>query len=121
MVQIQIKKYLIPLTAAAVITGCSSPDPKIDEYGLKTLRAVGAYPDSRYISFLYDLDGDNRIDVIEYRRWREDGKISAPIQAHYDKDNNMDITYDEVARWEDPLPDAPPCPPLPSSDCPRRR
>ena len=108
---VQIKRYIASLAATAVIAGCGSPDPKIDEYGLKTLRAVRVYPDNKCISFLYDLDDDNNIDVIEYRRWNDHGNISAPIRAYYDKNGDKEISGDEVARWKDPLPDAGPCPP----------
>ncbi len=95
MVQIQTK-YLIPLAAAALIS-CGSPDPKIEEYGLKTLRAVRTYPGNKCISFLYDLDDDNTIDIIEYRRWDEHGNVSAPVQAYYDKNSDKKISCDDCS------------------------
>jgi hypothetical protein len=73
---------------------------------LKTLRAVKAYLDSRCISFTYDLDDDGTIEVIEYRRWTNHGNLSAPIRVFYNKNGDIEISCDEVARWKDPLPEA---------------
>ena len=108
---VQIKRYIASVAATAVIAGCGNPDPKIAEYGLKTIGMVKVYPDNDCISFLYDLDGDNNIDILEYRRWNEQGKISRPIRVFYDRDGDMKISNDEISEWKDPLPDAPPCPP----------
>jgi hypothetical protein len=94
-----------------VACACGSPDPNIDQYGLKTLRAIKTYPESRCISFLYDLDDDDMIDVIKCRRWTDQGNLSAPIKAYYDKNGDMDISCDEIAKWKEPLPEAGPCPP----------
>jgi len=103
------KGYIASLAAAALITGCS-PDP-IENYGTKTLRMVRSYPDSNCISFLYDLDGDNKIELVEFRRWNKQGEISPPIKAFYDKNGDLEITCDEVAKWPDPLPGSGSCPP----------
>ena len=72
---------------------------------------IRTYPDSDCISFLYDLDDDNKIDLIEYRRWNKEGRVSAPVKAFYDKNNDLEISCDEVAEWKDPLPGSDPCPP----------
>ena len=97
--------------AAGLIFACGSSDPNIDHYGLKTLRAIEVYPESLCISFLYDLDSDDKIELIEYRRWTEGGNVSLPIRAYYDKDEDMNISRDEIAIWKDPLPEGPRCPP----------
>jgi len=75
----------------------------------RTLNLKGGVQHNNCISFLYDLDDDSQIDVIQYRRWN--GNISAPIRAYYDKNGDMEISCDEVARWKDPFPEAGPCPP----------
>jgi hypothetical protein len=57
---------MIPSGAAVLIT-FGNLDPKIDECSLNTLGIARTHTRNKCILFLYDLNDDNKIDVIEYR------------------------------------------------------